>query len=296
MPDGRGARSTGSVPDEVSAVLAELGERGVLSAQTQPRVADLLRRFAVFAETGLGRSCLAAVTAEDARLFVQADSAAGPPSVATMHLRRSVLRLLFRTVRGLQLAEGDPTVDLDLPRRTSLRTRPLSDEEVALGRSAALHTLTGTRLAAAWALAEATARTAEIPALTVADLDLEGKRVWIHGSGRTAPRWGSLSSWGATQIERHLRTLRDAEPVQLLVYRGSGSAQSRQATACMAIADVLSRAGLAAEPDVRPLSVAAWAGRQILHETGRIDEVARRLGMRSLDRSAQLIGFDWQHC
>ena len=63
----------------------------------------------------------------------------------------------------------------------------------------------------------------------------------------------------------------------------------------MAIADVLARAGLAAEPDVRPLSVVAWAGRQILDETGRIDDVARRLGMRSLDRAAQLIGFDWQH-
>jgi len=31
-----------------------------------------------------------------------------------------------------------------------------------------------------------------------------------------------------------------------------------------------------------------------LDETGRIDEVARRLGMHSLDRAAQLIGFDWR--
>ena len=294
MADSRGGRSGGSVPDEVSAILAELGDHGVLSAQTQPRVADLLGRFAVFAESGLGRDCLAAVTAEDARLFVQADSAAGPTSVSTMHLRRSVLRLLFRTARRLGLAHHDPTVDLDLPPRTPLRTRPLSDEEVALGRSAALHTLTSTRLAASWALAEATARTAEIPRLAAADLDLGAGRVWIHGGGRTVPRWGSLSAWGATQLERHMRTLRRAGPEQLLVYRGNGSAQSRQATACVAISDVLARAGLAAEPDVRPLSVAAWAGREVLDETGRIDEVARRLGMHSLDRAAQLIGFDWQ--
>jgi len=37
---------------------------------------------------------------------------------------------------------------------------------------------------------------------------------------------------------------------------------------------VLTRAGLAGEPDVRPASVAAWAGRRILEETGRIDVVA----------------------
>jgi hypothetical protein len=48
------------------------------------------------------------------------------------------------------------------------------------------------------------------------------------------------------------------------------------------------------EPDVRPASVAAWAGRRILAETGRIDEVARRLGMVSLDRTARFIAFDWQ--
>jgi integrase/recombinase XerC len=64
-------------------------------------------------------------------------------------------------------------------------------------------------------------------------------------------------------------------------------------SACVAIEDVLTRAGLAREADVRPASVAGWAGNQILDETGHIDEVARRLGMRSLDRAARFIGFDW---
>ncbi len=156
-----------------------------------------------------------------------------------------------------------------------------------------MHTLTSTRLASAWALAEATARTAELPHLTVGDLDLESGRVWIHGGGRTVPRWGQLSPWGITQLERHVRGLPSVADDQRLVYRGSGSAESRQASACIAIKEVLTRAGLGGEPDVRPVSVTAWAGRQILEETGRIEEVARRLGMRSLDRAAALIGFDW---
>ena len=62
---------------------------------------------------------------------------------------------------------------------------------------------------------------------------------------------------------------------------------------CVAIGDVLTRAGLASEPDVRPASVAAWRGRCLLAETGRIDLVAEALGMGSLDRTARFIAWDW---
>jgi integrase/recombinase XerC len=212
-----------------------------------------------------------------------------------MHLRRTVLRLLFRVGRELGLCDGDPTLDLTLPAKTVLPTRPLDNEEIALCRNAALHTLTSTRLAAAWALAEATARTAELPRLTLGNLDLGEQRVWIHGGGRTEPRWGHLSPWAETQLRRHIEQLPSMNDDQPLVYRGAGSAASKQASACMVISEVLTRAGLSTECDVRPLSVAAWAGRTILDETGRIDEVARRLGMRSLDRAAALVGLDWQN-
>ena len=45
---------------------------------------------------------------------------------------------------------------------------------------------------------------------------------------------------------------------------------------------------------MRPGSVVAWAGRKVFEETGSIEEVARRLGMRSLDRAAQFIGLGWK--
>jgi integrase/recombinase XerC len=281
--------------DEISAILTSLATTKALSEQSLPRVNDLARRFQQFAAVGVEATSLGQLTADGVRRFVEADSASGPASLSTMHLRRSVLRLLFRVGRTLGLVEGDPTLDLELPPKTPLRTRPLDDEEVALCRSAALHTLSSTRLAAAWALAEATCRTAELPRLTIADLDLEAGHVRIHGGTRTASRSGLLSPWGITQLERHLQTLPSSGPAQQLVYRGKGSAESKQASACIVVTDVLTRAGLAREPDVRPLSVAAWAGRKILDETGRIEEVALRLGVRSLDRTAQLIGFDWKN-
>ena len=61
----------------------------------------------------------------------------------------------------------------------------------------------------------------------------------------------------------------------------------------MAISVTLARAGLGNERDVGPASVVGWAGRRILEETGQIDLVAIRLGMRSLDRAAAFVGYDW---
>jgi integrase/recombinase XerC len=239
----------------------------------------------------MGLRSLDEVTPEVARAFVEAPLEDGLPSVATMHLRRCVARFVFRLARDLRLMDGDPCVDLVLPPRSGLRARPLSDEEVALCRSYALTSLTNTRTPAAWALAEATARTAEIPHVRVRDIDIDSRRVWLHGSRRTVERWSALNDWSAFQLERRVAALghRNAP----LVYGADGSAESAQASSCIAIADTLARGGLGGEPDVRPVSVAAWAGRTLLEETGRIDEVARLLGVRSLDRAAAIVGWDW---
>ena len=160
-------------------------------------------------------------------------------------------------------------------------------------RGHALWSLNDHRRAAAWGLAEATCRSVEIAQTRVGDIDLVGARVWIHGGRTTAARWGHLSNWGRSQLERRIADL-PTDPQTPIVYGGVGGYATGQVSACTAVGDVLTRAGLASEPDVRPASVAAWAGRQIYNETGRIDEVARRLGMASLDRTARFINLDWR--
>jgi hypothetical protein len=104
-------------------------------------------------------------------------------------------------------------------------------------------------------------------------------------------RWGQLTPWGQRQLERRLRVLGDVN--RAVTYDGAGSPRGRQAAACISISATLTRAGLGDDPALRPVSVTAWAGQRILAESGRIEEVARRLGMRSLDRTARLIGLDW---
>ena len=105
---------------------------------------------------------------------------------------------------------------------------------------------------------------------------------------------GTASLWGLAQLERRLIAVSGSQEADLpLVYRGRSSPRSSQASSCIAIKQVLVKAGLGGEPDVRPLSVAAWAGQRIFKESGCIGEVARRLGLRSLDGAARLIGWEW---
>lgn len=276
---------------EVDAVVAELVASELLSEQSLRRVTPLLERFRLFAQATDAGS-LAEVDPCLVDRFVRARTSKerAVPSAATMHARRSAVRLMFRTGRQLEFCVADPTLDIVLPPRSSLRARPLTDEEVGLCRSASLHSLDATRLPAAWALAEATVRSGELAAIRVADIDLDQERVWIAGSARTEPRWGALSTWGCKQLRRRLGAIGDAS---LVIYAGRGSAESRQASSCQAIHETLRRAGLSREADVRPVSIAAWAGRLAFDQAQRIDEVARVLGVRSLDRAAAIVGWGW---
>jgi site-specific recombinase XerC len=285
---------------ELRAVLDQIATdirgRNRLSAQSEPRVLGLFERFGTFVGRAFGVASLAEVSAEHVEAFVRVSTAGAreAPSVATMRLRRSALRLLFRTARELGLVAGDPTLDLTLPPRTDETPRPLIDEEVEGCRRASLHDLADTRLSVAWALGEATARTAEIPHVMVSDLDITGVRVWIHGSSNTEPRWGALTEWGALQLQRRVRALgKHVENETAIAHAGSGNPESRRSSSSQALRETLQRAGLTRDPRVRPASLAAWAGVRLMHQTSRIEVVARALGVRSLDAAVRIIDWDW---
>lgn len=257
------------------------------------RTSAIVDRFGRYASEGCGLIGLDEVTPSVVRSFVAAPTGTGEhPSISTMHWRRTALRMLFRAARRHGLVDGDPTLDLDLPQRSSLGTRPLTDDEVLLCRSVAQWSLGGSRRAAAWALAEATCRSSELPNVSGDDIDLDSGRVRIAGGKATRPRTGQLTDWGLVQVQARLDELE--APSLPLVYSGRSPGGAGQVSGASAIVEVLTRAGLHQEPDVRPGSVAAWAGRRVLEETGRIDCAARTLGVRSLDRAAAIVAWDWQ--
>ena len=181
MTKGIGGRTLSAVPPDsgippytvglspshaLGRALADL-RRSKLTDQSAHRMTELLVRFTIFLDKGLRLRDIEQITAEHVRHFIVASISkpSGPerPSVATMHLRRSALRLYFRTLRQSGVEIGDPTQDLVLPPRSCLAVRPLTDDEIVVCRSFSLQTLTATLQPATWALAEATARTSEIP-------------------------------------------------------------------------------------------------------------------------------------
>jgi integrase len=276
---------------ETRALLGQFG----LDAHSTRRFDEIAGRFENFVSRGFGIEFLDEVTLVHVSSFVQAKANGSDPATATMHLRRSALRVLFRVARQHFGLDHDPARDLVLPPRSVVSTRPLTNDEVLVGRSFSLHSASATRLPAAWALGEATATTAELSHITTSDLDLDhidGPRVWLHGSSKRTARFGLLDDWGATQLERRASSLRGTTK---LIYNGRTDKPESIAASCVsAISDTLARCGLNTEPDVRPASLPAWAGTVVLRETDRIEEVARRLGMTSLDGAAAFVSFDWQ--
>lgn len=290
---GEGRASGSATPGKcVELATARLRTENELSPQTLTRIELLMVQFATFVERAYAVRSLEDVRPEMVAAYLSAPRTDGTePGVSLQHFRRLAVRVLFRACRSLGIVAGDPSLDAALPARTRAEFRPLEDEEVGLCRAAVSGSLRRIRSAVAWALCEATARTGELAKVSLGDVDLDVGRVWIAGTPRTLARWGHLTDWGLTQVRRYVERL-DCDPAAPLVC-GSADAALAQSSAVGMISKTMTYAGLGDAPGIRPSSVAAWAGGRIFRETGRIDVAARRLGMRSLDRTATFIGWEW---
>jgi site-specific recombinase XerD len=281
----------GPTPTEITeTIIHRLSESG-WARESVDIYAEHLRNFAGFLERGLDVMDMAQVEKAEADRFVNAVRADGSrPSDSIRHYRRSAIRALYKPGRAMGVLAGDPTLDIVLPPREPDWARALVDAEIAAARSAAVNSITNSRRAVAWSLAEATAQTAEIAVARLGDLDLGRNRVWLQGGPRNRARWGFFTEWGRAQIEWRLRTLDRPGPEVPLVAWRRPPRNPRFAASCI-IRAVLDRAGLHA-PDVHPRSVPAWRAKTEFDAGARIEQVAVMLGFASLDRTARVLGLD----
>ncbi|MER6421931.1 hypothetical protein [Streptomyces sp. NPDC001137] len=291
--------------DRVQDMWQTMAARGEFTEQTLDKFGLLLRRFGRYSQLR-GAVVLDDITPDLAEDFVTARGRSrhgrvADSAVATMLLRRSVLRIAYRTLRELSLSDGDPTRDIVLPRRTTGDVRPLDEDEVIDLRHRASFVTRPSRHGAVAALALAGGHSGEIGHIRVQDLDPQRRRVWMHGSTKTDPRWCPLDDWSLNVLVNRAefvaaRQLRpDSAPrARLAVSDRHASDAALQARVCVALRDLLIRIGLSSEDDVKPASVTAWAGLEAFERTGRIEDAARRLGLRSLDRAAAVIGHTWR--
>jgi len=269
----------------IEGVLARIAHEGHLAPVSLLRNSDLIRTFGAFLIC-TPTDDIADVTPAIAETFIRSLTRSGrDPSIATMRLRRSALRSLFREAQALGLTDTDPTYTVMLPSRSCATSRPLTDSEIHRCRSFAESMPGDSRFAAAWALAEATTRVPELGAIR--RRDVHDSVCSLPGSSSTEQRRVAPTDWGVVQLARHLSSTPGDDASLLL---GTGIRGSLHEL----IAGTLSRAGLARKTGVTPNSVAAWPGAREMEGGSTIDQVARLLGMRSLDRTAKFIGFHWR--
>jgi site-specific recombinase XerD len=288
---------------QLRAVVALWESSDAVSEQTRRRATETVVRFSRRVSQSNVTS-FADVSPAQCTEFVHARTRDGrEPELATKHARRVALHSFYRGLRELGITDRDPAIDVALPPRTTRAARPLTDDEVVLCRTTSRLGRAGAaslQRAVAWSLAETTAITSEISAIRITDVDdpTSPRHVQLPGTKRTSARVGELSEWGSTIVARQITYLRsiDADEDTLLTYKGKGRPGQHvaQAAVCNAIAATLEASGLAEQPDVRPASVRNWAGRR-LYDTGvRLEDVARRMGHRSIDACVEDIALEWR--
>lgn len=287
-----------TVDDFVALVLRRWRDADQRTDQTVTRMGEIVVRFARrLRATGI--DTIDRIDTDACAGFIDAPSHTGDqPANATRHFRRVTLRALFRTGRAIGVLHTDPTLDLALPPRSSLASRPLTDDEVMLCRTAAFPMRApDLKRPTAWALAEATAATSEIPTIRRRDLRPAGdvpEAVALPGTRRLRPRTVELTDWATTILTRRLAELPE-DLDTLLAYNGHAreGTVARHAAACRLIAAVLHTTGLDTEPDIRPVSIRNWRARAAFDASASIEDVATMLGHRRLDEAADAIGHEW---
>ena len=225
-----------------------------------------------------------------------------PVTENTRNFRRSAARSFFDTARCLGMTDANPANDIEFPSRSNRFVNALTDNDIDQLKRSARTDIDDTRTPAALAVVMSGATTRELSAVTIADVDLVNTRVWVHGGGyRQRDRWVTLrDDWCVTAVTRRVTELHaiygaDADGVWL-VYKPHSSQPNptRQDTAAgMLILRLMKFAGVHRPGVTRAESIREWYAETVFAQTGSVEEVARRLGMASLDAVAHIVGHDW---
>lgn len=231
------------------------------------------------------------------------ESSGEPASENTSRLRRSAARSFFETAKGLGITDANPAKSVEFPTRSDRYVKALSDEQVRQLQRVARMSVDDSRTPAALAMVMSGATTKEISFVTAADVDVPNRRVWVHNGGyRQYDRWVALhDDWCVTAVQRRLNDVQansaatnNGDPWLVYQPRLGQPTKDRQDSAGGMIILRLLKFARVHQPGVnRAESIREWLAANVYADTGSLEEVARRLGMSSLDATAHLVGHNW---
>lgn len=279
------------------------------SAPTLRRYEHNLNQFVTYARaigTEMLRECDPLVCADwvHARPVgkMWAANTTGQPAYGTQANRRTSLTNFFATCHHLGLWDQNPGEKVTTHGRSNGRIRPLADGEAARLMDRAAYGARENKMPAAVALALAGATVTEIAQVEGTDVHLSEQVVWLPGLGRrNLARWVPLDDWQTTALHNRIAYLTRRNGYDItglsLVHRGHVADQDPSKFAMSTnqmLVRALAKAGLGPADGVRPSSIHEYVANRVYAETGSMEAVAARCGLRSLDAAARLVISDWR--
>ncbi len=226
----------------------------------------------------------------------------GQPAYGTQANRRTSLINFFATCHHLGLWDQNPGEKVTTHGRSNGRIRPLTEAEAARLMDRAAYGARENKMPATVALALAGATVTEIAQVEGTDVHLDEQVVWLPGLGRrNLPRWVPLDDWQTTALRNRIAylTRRNGHDISglSLVHRGRVTDQDPTKfamTTNQMLVRALAKAGLGPSDGVRPSSIHEYVANRVYAETGSMEAVAVRCGLRSLDAAARLVTTDWR--
>lgn len=227
-----------------------------------------------------------------------------PVPESTRHARKAVASSFFHTCFRLGVTDQNPAQAL--PARPSLRryVHPFAPEQVDLLKTQAAARYNATKGPAALALVLLGCSSGEVGSIRARDIHLSEMLVDAHGGGnRYAQRWLPIDDpWAFDQLAARLRRLAEKYPVdwqdRYVAYTPTGGKpddpRRRASATSMTVGKIIERAGLKVNGVTRVASITEYVARRVFLETGRVEQVAARLGLSKLDDAAHICGYDWQ--
>lgn len=301
--------------DAVDAVLADWDRQvstGVISADTVRSYTDVARTFQTYVAGQADLLC--EVTSELVWRWVNSPATRKGATVAPTQnmrgLRRAVAVAVYRTLFNVGFTERNVAANLPRITRPARIVSAFTATQIQTLKDHADHdTDTSTyesgysRTPACLALTLVGAQSGEVGAIRVRDIDLDDWTVHLHGGGtrfdpRTVPiddswAWEALAARVAYLAKRY-----PGEVDRLVAYNPIPESQpsfaTRSAATSGTLGALIKAAGLRKPGKIRVASINEYVAADLFTRTGRVEVVASRLGMRSLDAAAHLVGWDWR--